>query len=127
MPALLASDAAARVILLEDLRDAEDLFGLYAEGGAPLEVEEIESLADFAHALHGATRGSDLDEFSNREMRALNHAHIFEVPFDPANGLDLEALEPGLDAAAAALRDDTSYRRVVRETGELRPHESGAS
>ena len=51
-------------------------------------------------------------------MRALNFEHIFVVPFAEDNGVDLEALEPGLAAAAAQLREDPELRRTVEETGE---------
>jgi 5-methylthioribose kinase len=49
-------------------------------------------------------------------MRQLNHAHIFEIPLQPANGLDLEALTPGLAQVATSLKKDPRY---CRETARL--------
>ena len=54
-------------------------------------TDEIETLAQYLAALHAATHGNLGAEFANREMRTLNHAHLFAVPLDPDNGLDLGA------------------------------------
>ena len=118
MPTLIAGEGAARVLLLEDLADARDLTSLYSEPGETLRDEEIDALAASLAALHAATRGSVGEEFANREMRALNHAHLFGVPLDPDNGLDLDALEGGLGAAAKDLMGDLRYRKAVTETAD---------
>jgi 5-methylthioribose kinase len=115
MPRLLASDAAARVLLLEDLEAARDLTGMYA--GARLEPEEIDRLALVLRALHDGTAGDPPRPSFNRAMRALNHLHCFVVPLDPANGLPLDRFEPGLGAAAATLAADGSLRAVVAAVG----------
>jgi 5-methylthioribose kinase len=116
MPRLLAADAAARTMLLEDLGPARDLTSLYSSG--TITEGEIAELAQYAAALHTATRGADLSGFENRAMRALNHLHIYELPLATDNGLDLERWEPGLTTAAAELRADEAYRAAVRQTGE---------
>jgi 5-methylthioribose kinase len=51
----------------------------------------------------------------NREMRALNHEHIFRLPLAADNGLALDAMTPGLQAAADALKADALL--VERVTG----------
>jgi len=116
MPRLLASDAASRVLLLEDLAGAHDLSGLYRNEG--LRLEELDQLADYLRALHGATRDLPDPKLANREMRALNHAHLFVVPLDPNNGLALDAIAPGLANAARELIEHGAYRRIVAEVGE---------
>jgi len=116
MPRLLAWDADAHLLLLEDLAGAEDLSSLYL--GGTLRRSELFGLADFLLALHGATRDRRDPALANREMRSLNHEHVFRLPLDPANGLDLEAIEPGLARAAQALGRDDRYRACVRDLGE---------
>jgi 5-methylthioribose kinase len=66
---------------------------------------------------------------ANRDMRALNHEHMFALPLREANGLDLDAytLTPGLDAAAAPLKADTTYGQAVAALGERYLHEEGDS
>lgn len=123
MPRLLGSDPVAQVLLLEALPDSTDLSVAYSRDVDKCEVSafstsEIEELAAYLAALHGGTRGQSWLEFSNDAMRALNFEHIFVVPFAEDNGVDLEALEPGLTAAATQLRKDPELRRSVEETGE---------
>jgi len=116
MPALLGADAAARVLVLEDLGEGGDCADVY-RGGA-LADAEIEWLAAFLRALHDGTRAAVGDELSNRDMRALNAEHCFVVPLAAGNGLALDRFEPGLRALADALAADEA---VVART-----HAAGA-
>ncbi|MEX0675896.1 MAG: phosphotransferase [Pirellulales bacterium] len=116
MPRLLAADLAAHAIVLEDLADARVLASLYA--GDRLSQIELHQLGGYLRALHEATRGSADPLFANRAMRKLNHEHIYAFPLAENNGLDLDQIEPGLEAAAAGLRQDGEYRKLARETGE---------
>jgi 5-methylthioribose kinase len=60
-------------------------------------------------------------------MRALNHEHVFELPLDPDNGLDLDAITPGLAELAAALRDDDDYAAGIVALGMLYTSAEGPS
>ena len=116
MPQLLCADPEARVLVLEDLVDARDLTSLYR--GDSLTGAETDALADYLLRLHGGTtRSAKLAQLANREMRSLNHEHIFRIPLADDNGLDLDAFAPGLAAAAAELRRDARYRKLVEKTG----------
>jgi len=115
MPRLLASDASARTLALEDLGMALDFSDLY--GGAVIENAHIEELACYAAALHTGTRGRRLEALANREMRRLNHEHIFVLPLMADNGLDLAAFEPELRSSADALARDADFCRAVELTG----------
>lgn len=115
MPKVLGADDAARVILLEDLGEAADYTGIYA--GEKLAENDLASIASYLHALHEKTRGDALEAFQNRDMRALNHAHIFVIPLSPDNGLEIDQFEPGLDQAATELMNDEAYCTLVEETG----------
>lgn len=116
MPKLLRADSEARCILIEALDDASDFTSLYAGGG--IGPEEIEELIVYLAALHGATRGAPDSAFANRDMRRLNHQHIFCIPLDVENGLDLERFEPGLNAAAERLKGDKGNVDAVAELGK---------
>jgi 5-methylthioribose kinase len=115
MPKLLNADADAKLLLLEDLGNAEDLSLVYR--GGKLEDGEVAALARWAAALHAGTRGQFTPDLANREMRGLNFAHIFEIPLNEDNGIDLERFEPGLTAVANRIKTDFAYRQRVRETG----------
>jgi len=53
----------------------------------------------------------------NREMRALNHEHMFRFPLADANGFALDGITPGLQAAADALKRDVPFVERVTELG----------
>ena len=116
MPRLLGADAASATLLLEDLTDARDLLDIYA--GGSLAPAEVEGLADYAARLHRSTRGHADPDFRNAEMRALNHAHIFELPHSGELDLPLDEYEPGLADAAGELRQDAEYGAALRAMGE---------
>lgn len=116
MPSLIASDAHARVIVLEDLGTASDFSRVYS--GTPLAKSDRDALAVYLAALHTETHNDADPEFVNREMRLLNHEHMFVVPLAEDNGLDLEPYEPGLSESAELLRSDMAFIDRVQKTGE---------
>ncbi|MEZ4217814.1 MAG: phosphotransferase [Myxococcota bacterium] len=126
MPRVLAFDRTDRVAMLEDLGEAADLASLYA-GGA-LEPGELETLCALARRIHAlALDDAERASLANRAMRELNHAHLFAVPLDAGNGLDLDAITPGLRDEARALQRDDSFRARVAALGDLYLHAAGPS
>lgn len=120
MPLLLGADRGSRLLLLEDLGEAQDLTPLYR--GGRLSREQLDGLVDYLVALHApAHTGADgrRSVFASREMRALNHDHIFRIPLARDNGLDLDAITPGLAAAAERLKVDGRYAERVTELGRI--------
>lgn len=119
LPRLLAWDEAARLLMLEDLGLAADCTGVYH--GQSFETPHLEALARFSAALHRGTATAGKSPLSNREMRRLNHEHIFDIPWRPGAvagmGLDLDALEPGLCDAANRLRQRAALRERAAEVG----------
>jgi len=116
MPMLLGADRSSPAMLLEDIAEGADLTMLYS-GGVVLGQFAVQ-LAEYLRALHDATSRSFEARFANRAMRRLNHEHIFCYPMESANGMDLDAIEPGLAAAAKRLREDAVYRKALSQTGE---------
>lgn len=117
MPQLLHGDRRARVLVLEDLGLDGDYTGLYR--GEQLEDLEIDAVAEYLSALHGAfATDRERPELANREMRALNHAHIFDIPFRESNGLDLDRLQSGLGAVALPFKTDARLVSEVRRLGD---------
>jgi 5-methylthioribose kinase len=117
MPRIIASNAEARVLLLEDLGTASDFTFLYR--GKSIDEDCLRTLATYLRRLHDVTANDKPDRvLLNRDMRALNHAHIFEVPLDPKNGVDLDKYELWLGDHAAVLRADTEFRRAVARLGD---------
>ena len=117
MPRLLGLDRSSRLLMLEDLGPTADYTWLYE--GRPLASDDLTALLDYLGRLHRGFRGSPrAGEFTNREMRALNHAHIFEIPLS-GQGPDLDVLTPGLQAVADDLRRDEAFVERVTALGRL--------
>jgi 5-methylthioribose kinase len=117
MPELLGADADARIVVLEDLGEARDYTDVYA--GATLDDGECATLTQYLRTLHRCDlTPPERELFANRGMRALNHEHIFALPLRDDNGLALDAITPGLQAAADALSADRTYVDRVRALGE---------
>ena len=117
MPRLIDADADARVLVLEDVGQQGDFTSIYA--GATLAASDGAALVGYLRRLHRfAVPPHQQLVFANPEMRALNHEHIFEFPLRETNGLALDAVTPGLQALAEALKRDRLYVSVVRGLGE---------
>lgn len=129
MPRLLGGDETRSVLLLEDFRGACDLTSIYR--GGSLGVVVADALGSFLRSLRAETRDGQDPAPSSVGMRALNHLLLFEAPFFSSSGearsfgadgagLDqaaLEEIEPGLGAAAAALRADRAFREALDALG----------
>lgn len=117
MPALIAVDEEASAALLEDLGKAADYTGLYAGGGLP--VADLDALLAWLSRLHRLqVDAGHWPRLANREMRELNHAHIFVLPFGD-EAPDADDFCPGLAATAAPLRRDAVIRRRLAELGSI--------
>lgn len=115
LPEVRGVDTDARVLVLEDLGTASDYTSVYRGGSFTL--DEVRVLARFLSALHQPWSVEEgARSLNNREMRHLNHAHLFEIPLQPSNGLDLDAITPGLARIATSLKKDPRY---CRETARL--------
>lgn len=95
-PKILKISEEMRLLKLEDLGSTSDFMHLY-QGDGRLTQEELEKLVAYLVELHQ----SELDDaaqnnFRNRAMRKLNHAHIFNLPFDLRSEFPLNAFCDGL-------------------------------
>jgi 5-methylthioribose kinase len=117
-PKLMGFDPGARLLMLEDCGDAPDFTHIYRD--ATISSIEVAWLTEFLVKLHSRFRDTNLaGVFANAEMRRLNHEHIFEFPLRTGNGLNLNAITPGLADAARNLQEDLPYRNRVASLGEL--------
>ncbi len=118
LPKLLGFDAEERLLMLEDLGEAQDFTFVYSDGSQP-DQAELQDLTDCLIGLHTEFRAPELaDDFANLDMRVLNHEHIFALPLRKDNGLDLDAIAPRLSAAAIRLQTDSAYCGEVSLLGE---------
>ncbi len=117
MPKILAADPESRVILMEDLGTARDFTDVYR--GGEITEGQARELARYLRALHEVTEEDEPDPvLANRDMRALNHAHIFEIPLRADNGVALDNYELWLDREAETLRKDREFCRKMATLGK---------
>ena len=115
MPRHLGFDVNSAANLFEDLGEGAD--GMSAYAGAIIMERDIDAVADWMAALHALPVPADRC-LANPAMRALNAVHIFDFPLDRANGFDVDAITPGLQRAADALKNDQRFVAAVKSVRE---------
>lgn len=119
MPDLLGLDIVQRLACFSDLGRAGDLTALYARDHA-VSDDAVQAVAAWLSALHALEFGPEEQQaLPNRDMRALNHEHVFVFPLRPDNGLDLDGIQPGLAALAAETQADGRFRDSADELGRI--------
>jgi 5-methylthioribose kinase len=107
-PRVLRFDPEQRVLVLEDLGDAERLDAALARGADV--TSTACSLARFLGAVHRGTRdGALAARFANGEMRQLHGDHIFHLPFRENDF----PLSKRVAECAAELRADTGLLQTI--------------
>lgn len=118
MPKLLQVDRSNRIACLEDLGESADFTSIYAQSQEI--CEHLPRLCAWLADLH---RISFPDEvrvgLENRDMRLLNHEHLFHFPLVEDNQFDLDAITPGLQNEADRLKRHRAYVDEVEKLGFL--------
>jgi 5-methylthioribose kinase len=118
MPKLLELDTDARIVMLEDQGEASDYTSVYT--GERIAESVLLELTAWLSALHSIGYDTTVcNSFANQEMRQLNHEHIFRIPLAVDNGLDLDAVTPGLSDCAKQIRGNSDYVQAVTKLGEM--------
>ena len=118
MPQLLGVDHRNHVLKLEDLGNGVDYTFLY-EKDKRLEDSELQEIVTFAARLHQSININTTQErLTNRNMRKLNHEHIFIYPYLENNGLDLDEILPGLKKIGDSFKKDRILKKAVEKLGQ---------
>ena len=118
MPQLLGVDHRNHVLKLEDLGNGVDYTFLY-EKDKRLEDSELQEIVTFAARLHQSININTTQErLTNRNMRKLNHEHIFIYPYLENNGLDLDEILPGLKKIGEPFKKDRILKKAVEKLGQ---------
>jgi 5-methylthioribose kinase len=120
VPKLLAFDAQEQVLMIEDLGPARDMNWLYQSSEDLLTGADLDALIHFLLALHTGFQHPSLSlPFRNREIRELNHEHVFALPLRSDNGLNLDTITPGLAVLARQIRNNHDYLARVAALGRI--------
>ena len=118
MPQLLGVDHRNHVLKLEDLGNGVDYTFLY-EKDKRLEDSELQEIVTFAARLHQSINiNTTRERLTNRNMRKLNHEHIFIYPYLENNGLDLDEILPGLKKIGDSFKKDRILKKAVEKLGQ---------
>ena len=115
MPRCLGIDEENRILFLQDVPGVN---GDAVYGARHLAGPNVGDLAEFLSCLHRSFVSAERSErMANREMRRLNHAHIFSIPLEPDNGLDLDSVLPGLARVAKPFFGDDRLKNTMHRLG----------
>lgn len=118
-PALRGYDAVNFVIAFEDLGTGSDYAFVY-QSGKGMSSSETTDLLRYLSVLHRAVAKKPAPAFpDNLPLRRLNHEHIFNFPFQPDNGFDLDAIQPGLAALAEPLQRNQDLKTKIARLGDV--------
>ncbi|MBA4043636.1 MAG: aminoglycoside phosphotransferase [Sphingomonas sp.] len=115
MPRHLAFSKEYAANLIADLGGGTD--GMIAYAGQKITDDALDAIADWLRALHDIEGPFD-DILTNTAMRTLNAFHIFNYPLNLHNGLDLDAITPGLQHLAEGLKRDDGFVAAVKAIGQ---------
>jgi len=117
-PQLLATDLDNYLIKVEDLGEGADFSHVYQKG-QDFTQEELESLVLFLQELHHDSFSTAATSYPrNQALKVLNHEHIFNFPYRPDNGMDLNAIQAGLHNLAVPIYEDQSLRDTISALGQ---------
>ena len=114
IPKILAYDAKNYLLILEDLGNCEDMSLVYKNRA--IETESIQLLVDILSNIHKSDVSKTYPE--NKELRALNHQHIFVLPFAVDNGFSLDTIQDGLEAVSQTYKKDEKLKEQIALVGE---------
>ena len=117
MPVLNFTDKEMHLIVMQDLGAASDFTFLY-KNRQVLATESAIACAQFLSTLHANFKKEGHNELmANRELRKLNHEHIFIYPFLEENGLNLDSVTPGLQEFSLRYKQDVRLKELIERLG----------
>ena len=116
MPTLMAVDERHRVAQIEDLGEAADFTSMYEDPSRT--HQHLPALCTWLSALHNSSF-SELhrSKLLNKDMRALNFEHIFDLPLAQENHLDLNGITEGFQLYADHLKQNPQFTDTVAALG----------
>lgn len=114
-PEIYVIDQENYLMIMEDLGDVKDFSFVY-NSEVQLYKSQVEFLASYLIELHQLSTPHFPD---NLKMRELNHEHIFKIPFAENNGIDLNAIQLGLQELSIQAVNNTFLKEKIHSLGEL--------
>lgn len=108
------------LVIMEDLGSATDFEFLYDQDSKKdINDEKLNELCLYLKNLH-ELKIDKSSRFENMNMRNLNHAYIFKLPFEADNdAIDLNTVTEGLQAVALKYKEDPLLKQAALELGKI--------
>jgi len=81
-----------------------------------IETSEIETLVQILSNIHKSKVTNSYPE--NKELRVLNHQHIFVLPFMENNGFSLDDIQKGLEDLSKPYKNDSQLKTIITQVGK---------
>ena len=114
IPDVLCYNEANYILVLKDLVQCKDMSYLYEDRS--IKKRDFDDLVAISAIIHKAEVTKSYPE--NKELRLLNHQHIFVLPFEKENGFDLDAVQDGLQALSLEYKNDEHLKNIITEVGD---------
>jgi len=101
-------------LILEDLGHCDDMSFMYKN--RVISDTQLNTLIQILMSIHSAPVTKDYPE--NKELRLLNHQHIFLLPFLTENGFSLDSIQEGLEALSLPYKNDEQLKEEIIKVGE---------
>lgn len=102
------------LMMIEDLGACEDMVRIYES--RTIERPEVLKLLSILEGVHSRNPSKKYPQ--NKELRQLNHQHIFQLPFMIDNGFLLDDIQPGLQQLSMQYKQDDHLKSIINQLGE---------
>lgn len=117
-PKILGFDSTHFILCLAFIYNSIDANYIY-KNNEHLSDNNIKKLCNYLSVLHQNFKSNSTSTlFENKEMRSLNHAHIFDLPFQKNNGFELDQIQQGLSDLALPYKENEQLKRIITQAGE---------
>ena len=113
-PKVLGYFEKEATLILEDLGHCDDMSFMYKN--RVISDAQLNTLVQILMSIHSAPVTKDYPE--NKELRLLNHQHIFILPFLAENGFSLDTIQEGLEALSLPYKNDEQLKQEIIKVGE---------
>lgn len=113
-PKILGYSKEEYLLVMEDLGALPDVTSCYADRF--LNDALLKTLVTTLYDIHSTAPPKDFP--LNTELKALNHQHIFVLPFLEDNGFSLDTIQKGLQALSMPFKTNSRLKEVVTTLGK---------
>lgn len=115
VPKLLGFYENENLLVFEDLGHCTDFSNIY--NTREFTESQLTTLVTMITKIHNTKVKPNYPK--NKELRILNHQHIFVLPFLDSNDFSLDTVQNGLENLSLVYKKDTDLKQKIKEIGAL--------